>query len=83
MCAAVSSSSTLGARDPGFSFLQPTPTHLTALAAPTARAKTTSGTQGNLGSISAVSRVQSSMPSEKELFRKDERGLIFKTEADN
>ena len=45
--------------------------------------KTTSGTQGNLGSISAVSRVQSSMPSEKELFRKDERGLIFKTEADN
>ena len=78
MCAAVWSSSTLGARDPGFSFLQPTPTHLTALAAPAARAKTTSGTQGNLGSISAVSRVQSSMPPEKSSFERMRGGSFSK-----
>ena len=78
MCAAVWSSSTLGARDPGFSFLQPTPTHLTALAAPAARAKTTSGTQGNLGSISAVSRVQSSIPPEKSSFERMGGGSFSK-----
>ena len=71
MCAAVRSSTTVGARDPGFSFPpRPTPTHLTALAAPDARAKTTSGTQGNLGSISAVSQVQSSMLPEKSSFER-------------
>ena len=40
------------------------------LAAPAARAKTTSGTQGNLGSISAVSRVQSLMPPKKSSFER-------------
>ena len=79
MCATVWSSTTLGARDPSFSFpQQPTPTHLTALAAPAARAKTTSGTQGNLGSISAVSRVQSSIPPEKSSFERMGGGSFSK-----
>ena len=78
MCAAVWSSTISSARDPGFSFPQPTPTHLTALAAPAARAKTTSGTQDNLGSISAVSRVQSSMLPEKSSFERMSGGSFSK-----
>ena len=79
MCAAVRSSTTVGARDPGFSFPpRPTPTHLTALAAPAARTKTTSGTQGNLGSISAVSQVQSSMLPEKNSFERMSGGSFSK-----
>ena len=60
---------------PGFSFPQPTSTDLTALAAPAARAKTTSGTQADFRRLSSPVFDAS----RKELFRKDEWGLIFKT----
>ena len=72
MCAAVWSSTTLGARDPGFSDGSDS----------TRRTRCTRENNlwypGNLGSISAVSRVQSSMPPEKSSFERMRGGSFSK-----